>query len=269
MEIKNIDNFVNLVKTFKQTCGKHKNYCYYDLCHDIEYCNPDERRLTTEDEGPVKEIIISESNINERIYYYQNEKTIAKIGNDSEALNDVYFFEVNDFTAFAEEVSQYCAENKLSYAEYINSGHVKQHWALRKNFVSEGKEMKANNVLAVSFCCCGDAAIVYYENKKTMLLTIEKYKDYKDDDNFCKNSFIPVKLDKDFQTAEEFQQWIENDVKPYCQNYKTNYIGFVDDLNKEYDEKHKSELLVEELNQANNDKQLDRLARIPNDIEKF
>lgn len=224
MEIKNIDNFVNLVKTFKQTCGKHKNYCYYDLCHDIEYCNPDERRLTTEDEGPIKEVIISGDNLNERMYcYYQNKKTIAKIGNDSEALNDVYFFEVNDFTAFAEEVSQYCAENKLSYAKYINSGHVKQHWALRKNFVSEGKEMKAN-VLAVSFCCCGDAAIVYYDNKKTMLLTIEKYKDHKDDDNFCKNSFIPVKLDKDFQTAEEFQQWIENDVKPYCQNYKTNYI---------------------------------------------
>ena len=246
-KIKSFSGISGLFTTFKQTCSKYKNYSYFDLCCDIVDC------ITTEDEGPIKEVIISRDNLNERMYYYQNGITVAKIGNDSEILRNINFENVNDFTAFAEEVAQYCTENKLSYIKYINSDYIEQHLALRRNFVCEGKEMNAN-MLAVSFCHCGNAALVYYDNKKTMLITrnseTEKY------------FSIPVKLDKDFETAEEFQQWIKHNVKPYCQDHKTDYVGFVDELNKEYDKR-----FATELNQLGNDKQLDRLAGMPNNRE--
>lgn len=263
MKIEIINDFVNLVKTFKQTCSKYKNYCYYDLCHDIEYRDHAERRLATENEGPTKEVIISRDNLNERMYYYKERIiTVSKIGNYNKVLKNIGFKNVNNFTAFAEEVAQYCTENKLSYAKYINSDYVKQHLALRRNFVREGEQMKAD-VLAVSFCRRGGATIVYYDNKKTTLLTIEKYKD-----NFFEKSFIPVKLEEDFQTVEEFQQWIENDVKlkhiiDYSseESYKkcmqriwdlgeyiyNNYEEFVDESNREYDGRHKMNYLSKNL----------------------
>ena len=62
-KIKGLSSFTKLIRTFKQTCGKHENYNYYDLFSDIK------EGRTTENKGPIKEVIISKDNLNERMYY--------------------------------------------------------------------------------------------------------------------------------------------------------------------------------------------------------
>ena len=107
--------------------------------------------------------------------------------------------------------------------------------------------------------------------KTTFLyITITKklyYSPPKDDTPCC----IPVKLDEDFQTIEEFQLWVENDVKPKCKvilydegesRTRTNdYKHVVYEFNKQYHKKHESELLTIQLNELQNDEQLYKLAR--------
>ena len=246
-KIKGLSSFTKLIRTFKQTCSKHKNYNYYNLSRDIM------EDVTTENEGPIKEIVINGNNMGTRMYYYKNKEAVVKVGTASVVLrrgrdkydSSIKFENVNDFTAFVEGIIPYCTANNLNFNNDINRNDMLQHFELQKKITHRGKFLNNAKVLATSFCYPGNAALAYYDNKTTMLITVEKF--MKD---FVGGSDVPVKLDEDLQTAEEFQNWVSDHVNPYCQEHKIGYFKFVKRLNKQYDEKHKDDLLALQLDEA-------------------
>lgn len=261
IKINDLYKFINIVKKFEGICSMYSNYNYYDVCIDLERPQSTLETIDT----PIQEIV-NEDNINERMYYYNDGTIIVKIGNIiRKNLNENESIEcVNKehFVDFTKESFNFCKQHKINLKKYIESGNGNtQRWILMET-IGWYLNITANpNWISQMWSPCSKlfSFLIHYDNKKTMLITrnseTEKY------------FSILVKLDKDLQTAKEFRQWIEHNVKPYCQEHKTDYVGFVDELNKQYDERHKNKLIAKELNQLENDKQLDILAGMPNNRE--
>lgn len=131
----NQDSFCHLVREYKEILNKYRNYSLYDLVYDII-----EGESITGGKAPAKEIISSQ-NMNCSMYFYETSgMIIVRVGNKTpQIIQNVVFFDVEDFIAFAKECGQFCRNYNFDFVkDYIKGGLINKHYL---KFVTTNENM--------------------------------------------------------------------------------------------------------------------------------
>ena len=135
------ESYCSLVHEYREILNKYRNYSIYDLVYDAT-----EGKSITGGQVPTKEITSSQ-NMNYRMYFYKNTgKIIVRARNRIQVVQDIVFFNVNDFVAFAKGSGKYCVEHNLDFMEgYIKGGLIYRQY-LKFTMTNENILVKVKNI---------------------------------------------------------------------------------------------------------------------------
>ena len=121
--VTDLTSYCSLIHEYKEIINRYSNYGLYDLVYDIT-----KGKSITGGKAPTKEITFIQ-NINYRMYFYKDTgRIIARAGNGIKNIQNVVFYNEEDFIAFAKESDEFCRDYNLDFKDYIKSGLINEHY---------------------------------------------------------------------------------------------------------------------------------------------
>ena len=201
-KVKNLKTFLDWIDIVNEDC-KENNVCYDEIFEVLNECSPIN---IFDPKNPNLKLVRSENNT---INFIKDDIVIDQFICDN----------INDsakFIDYTENVFQFCEENNLPFEEYpskISANMLKLQFGIYNILDEKRKEDKNIKILSKSFDKSGSTAFVYLSNGTVESCT------YDDTERMCIGTII--KPFTEINNIEDFSNWIENNVKVFC-----NWSGF-------------------------------------------